>query len=194
MPFGRMRRIGNCPPRLRAGLGELARSGTCWAWEVKRQRDRHFHATQVVHCPLPPSRGWSAAREGRGDAGVGAGGRGRRLEINAVLAAVGVEDLGELRRTIHTGSFWDFSRFVARPKRAYHFSVSKSYRGGKTGRTVSIEVSRFLAQRAGFDEWPRCQRVCQYYTPFLFFVKYFCIEKEQNAIRNLLYLSTEPFY
>jgi hypothetical protein len=53
---------------------------------------------------------------------------------------------------------------------------------------VYIEVSRFQAQRAGLDKDHRFQRVCQYYTPFLFFVKYFCIEKELNAIRCELQL------
>ena len=58
--------VARCPPRLRAGLGERQEQDMLGVSTAERPR----RCTQVVHCPLPPSRGfrpspWSS-RRGRG--------------------------------------------------------------------------------------------------------------------------------
>ncbi len=62
MPFGRMRRIGNCPPRLRAGLGGAGEERDMLSVSTA---ERPLSCTHVVHCPLPPSRGFSRSRRSR---------------------------------------------------------------------------------------------------------------------------------
>jgi hypothetical protein len=55
-----------------------------------------------------PSRGWSAARKGRGEAVGGAGGRGRR-EFRRIRV---VDPIETLRRSIHVWLLGDFVPFV----------------------------------------------------------------------------------
>lgn len=183
MPFGRMRRIGNCPPRLRAGLGR-SRRGAGHAGRINCGETAGLYAGRALSAPAEP--GPSAVRQGRrinGDGVDAAGGRGRgrrgqEFAINAVLLV----HMIETRRIVHIGSFGIFlSRFLwhIRSGRTtlllwpHHMAGT----GFKITQTASFRDSRLRERASAVHSIG--QRVWQYYTPFLLFVKFFCIEKSQ---------------